>query len=405
MTRFAYKAIPTGRGGAGVIDGALDAPDEGALRERLRGQGLIPIEIKVVGGMAGLRQSLTRSGLRRADAAWFFRTLHMLLAGKAPIESALSTMHELAPRDRVREACGQVRESLRSGESLADAVEKTPGLADRHHLALLRVGHESGRLEHTVALIERSIDTREHIRRTVTGRLVYPAILVVVAIIAVWLLASFVIPRFAETLADVGATLPLSTRITLAASKWLIWIMPLLLIGGAALASLRSISLPPVWRARIDRLSLRAPIVGSLIWHGQGAVLTDTLATMIEGGGDVLDGLEQSARALKSTTLRDRLNAARGRVREGDDLGKALTDLEVVPPIAAAVVQIGIRSGDLVGALRRASRVCLEKQEELTGRLLTLMEPAVILILAGVVGWVIYSLIAGILTVNDLGAL
>jgi len=404
VTRFAYRAIPSG-GSAGVVAGRLEASDEQSLRRRLRDEGLIPLEIQPVGALDALRTLLGgRGGVGRADQAWFFQTLRRLLGGKVPIESALATMETLAPNPRLTAACSEVRDALRSGGSVAEAVERVPSLANAQHRALLRVGHESGRLEHVVGLIDRSITTRSRIRRTVIGRLTYPAILFVVAILAVWFLASFVLPRFAETLQSAGAELPLSTRATLAAAEWLIWIAPIALLGGAVFAMSRPLSRMPALRRRVQEWALRVPVVRQLVWHAQGGIVAETLATILEGGGDLLVGLEQSEEAVSLDPIRERLSAVRKRVREGEDVGLALEEERVMPPMVAALVRVGVQSGDLAGGLRHASELCLEKQEDLTARLLTLLEPAIILLLAGVVGWVVYSLVSGMLTINAMGA-
>ncbi len=410
MTRFAYKAIPAGAGvagaaAAGVVAGRLEAADETSVRESLRKQGLIPVEVRPLSAIDAMRGLFRRRGAKRAETVWFFQNLRRLLDGKAPIETAISTLRELAPTPRIAQACGDVREALRGGASLADAVEKVPGLAGPQHLALLRVGHESGRLRHAVELIDKSIETQRRLRKTIASRLVYPVILLTAALGAVWFLSTFVIPRFAGALEATGATLPMSTRVTLVAAKWLVWILPPAIALLAVLLATRSIALPPEARRRLDRWSLGWPVVGPLRWHAQAGMAADTLATMIEGGGDVLAGLEQSERALGSEVLRERLRLARRDVREGADLGEALERHGVLPPMPATIVRVGMKSGDLVGSLRRASDLCAERQEETTGRLLTLMEPGIILLLAGVVGWVIYSLVSGMLTINDVGGL
>ncbi|TVQ31705.1 MAG: type II secretion system F family protein [Phycisphaeraceae bacterium] len=387
--------------------GRLEASDEKALRERLRMQGLIPIEVRTLSPFDALRSAgAFRAGAgraRRSDSVWFFQTLHQLLVGKAPVESALATMEELAPNPRLKKICADVRNGLRGGDSLADAVDRAPGLADAHHMALLRVGHESGRLEHVVSLIVHSLETSRRVRKTVAGRLIYPAILLIVAVAAVWIVSSVVIPRFMPALEALGAELPPSTQITLAASRWMVWILPPLILLGAFAISSRAFRLPDGVRQRIDRWSLRAPIFGQLRWHSQAGVIADTLATIVEGGGDVLIGLEQAERALTSDMIRDRLSQARREVREGVELGEAMDKHRVLPPMVGAIVRIGMRSGDLVGSLRRAANLCVEKQEETTERLLTLMGPCIILLLAGVIGWVIISLIAGITAVHDIG--
>lgn len=152
-------------------------------------------------------------------------------------------------------------------------------------------------------------------------------------------------------------------------------------------------------------MMMRLPIIGGLIWHAQAAVITDTLATMIEGGGDVLAGLGQAQEVVSSPAVAERLSAARKKVREGADLGQAFSEERVIPPMISAILQVGIRGGDLVGGLRRCTQACLERQERATERLLVLMEPAVILLMAGAVGWVVYSLVMGMLAMNDLGGL
>jgi len=403
VTDFAYTAIPLANAAAGSVTGRRAALDERALRDELRRQGLIAVDVRPVRVGDALRARLSGERLRRGEGAWFFQTLSLLLANNVPVESALATMQELAPRDRLARACADVREALRGGASLAEAVEKVDGLAGPQHLALLRSAQETGRLDHAVALIESSIAARERLRRTMVGRLVYPAILLVTAVIVVWLLATFVIPRFAETLQTLGADMPLATTITLVGARWMVWALPALFVLGALAAWVGPGVLNQAQRRAIGSAALRTPLVGSLIWYTQGGLVADILATTIAGGGDVLAGLKQAEDVVPSVALRERLARARKEVREGGDIGDAMRRHGVLPPVAAAIVQAGARSGDLVGVLRRASAVCAEKQDQLAQRLMTFMEPAVILFMAAVVGWVVYSLISGMMAINEAG--
>lgn len=407
MTQFSYTAVGLQSASGGLVAGRAEAADERSLRDDLRKRGLVVVEVRPVRLADALRASLNRDRLRRSDSVWFFQTLRMLLGGSVPIESAMTTMHDLSPNPRLQRACAEVREKLRGGASLADAVQGASGggLASAQHLALLRAGHDSGRLSHVVALIDASMATGERIRRTLTGRLIYPAILFVAAIGAVWFLATFVIPKFAGTLQSLGGELPLSTRMTLVGARVMVWVGPPLIVGLVALYFMRGSLLSAKTKADLSRLLLRIPVIGGLIWHGQGAVITDTLATMIEGGGDVLAGLGQSQDVVSSPAIAERLGAARKKVREGIDLGQAFSQEKVLPPLIGAVLQVGIKGGDLVGGLRRCTQACLERQERATERLLVLMEPAVILVMAIAVGWVVYSLVMGMLAMNDLGGL
>lgn len=407
MSAYAYKAVPARGGGASAqVTGSLDASTESAARDQLRERGLIALEVRPESAGDAFKALVrSRDSVTRKESAWFFRTLYRMLVSKAPIESALTTMEELATTDRMRAACAKIRDTMRRGEPLHDAVESVPGLATPAIVSLLRVGHDSGRLERTCGLIDRSIRTRERLRRAVTGQLTYPAILFVAAVAAVWFLSWFVIPRFASTLEGVGARLPWSTQFTLTASHVLIWAAPavILLVAGAVWS--RGAWLPERLGRWWGAQSLKLPIVRTLVWTSQSAVACETIGTMIDGGGDILASLELAEDAMSSEELRSRLAEARRMVREGHDLGDALHECRVLPPEADAIVRIGLRSGDLPEALETATQRCLEEQEALTDRLTTMIEPAMILCMAGVVGWVIYSLISGMLSINDIGAL
>lgn len=405
MTQFSYTAVAIQSAGSGLIIGRAEAVDERALRDDLKQKGLIAVDVRPVRLMDALRASFNRERPRRSDTLWFFQTLRMLLAGSVPIESAMTTMHELAPNIRLKRIAADVRERLRGGAPLADAVAASPGLSSAQHTALLRAGHESGRLAHVVALIDSSLAMGERLRRTLTGRLIYPAILFLAAVGAVWFLATFVIPKFAATLESLGGELPLSTRLTLSGARFAVWAAPPLIAGVMIAYFMRASLLSAGAKARLSRWMLRAPVIGGLIWHSQAAVITDTLATMIEGGGDVLSGLGQAQDVVSSPAIAERLASARKKVREGIDLGQAFAQEKVLPPLVQAMLQVGIKGGDLVGGLRRCTQTCLERQEKSTERLLVLVEPAVILLMACAVGWVVYALVMGMLAMNDLGGL
>lgn len=405
MTNFAYRAIPVSSAGAGAVIGTRSAADEASLRSDLRTQGLIAVEVRPVSLIDALRGAMGKERLRRSDSVWFFQTLRAMLSGKVPIETAISTMRDVAPGKRLVRATGDVREALRGGASLADAVAKCPGLAANQHLALLRSGHESGRLEHAVALIEQSLTLGEKTRRMLINRMIYPAMLLIAAVLAVWFLATFVIPKFAETLTALGGNIPWQTRITMTGSKYAAWLLPPLLIGVVAVWKLRGVIVTPALSRRLSALALRTPLVGTLVWHHQGALIADVVATMIEGGGDVLSGLERAGDVVSSPEIRERLDAARRGVREGTEIGEAFHAQGVLPPMMAAIVRVGMKSGDLVGSLRRASEAGVARTEAVSSRLLSLLEPGVIAFLAAAVGWVVYSLVSGMLAMNDAASL
>ncbi len=401
--RFAYTAIPISNAGASAVEGMRDAMDVQALRDELRRDGMIAIRVRPVRIGDAVREALSPDRIRRSDSAWFFSTLSTLLAAKVSAESALGTMQELAPSARAGGACRDVRESLRGGSTLADAVAGVKGLASAAHVALLKSGQASGRLDHVVGLVDRSIAAGQKLRRTVVSRLIYPAILMLAAVLALWFISTWVIPKFRETLEALGGEMPAVTEFTMAAAGVIMWAAPVLIVVAVAAYGLRGMWLTGRLREGVSRRALGMPVVGPLVWNSQGALVSDMIATMLEGGADVLSGMEQAQEVATSPEIAARLSAARKRVREGDDVGAALKEEGVLPPMAAAVVQVGIRGGELVSGLRRATGICLERQDRVTQRLLTLMEPAVIVFLAGTVGWIVYSLVVGMMAMYETG--
>ncbi|MEM8834388.1 MAG: type II secretion system F family protein [Planctomycetota bacterium] len=405
MTQFSFRAIPLERRTGDVIDGVREASDVDSLRSALREQGLVMLSARPLHVADAIRARLRRDRPRSSDGRWFFSTLRTMLASKVPIESALGTMSELAPGPRVRAVCDKVRGELRAGRSLPEAIASIERLAQPHHLAIIESGSAAGRLDHAIELVDAQLARSEALRKTLVARLTYPVILLIAAVGVVWFLATFVIPKFAETLSAMGGEMPGATALTLAAADHVVWIVPALFVVVLLLAGARDVLLGPAGKRRVSALVLKTPIVGDLVWHAQSAIVADIIATMIEGGGELLAGVDQAVGVVRSPVLAERLRAARDAVSAGADIGEAFSEQQVFPPMCAAVVRVGVKAGELGPALRRASLMAGERQEALTQRLLTFMQPAVVLLLAGVVLWVVYSLIIGMLAINDVGTL
>ncbi|RMD66537.1 MAG: type II secretion system F family protein [Planctomycetota bacterium] len=404
--RFAYKAVAA-QGGAqrrGFVQGVEEAVSVEALRRQLRSRGLVVVQAKPAGkGVAGTwRRGQGR--LRAAERLWFFQTLAQLLEGATPLEEALATMQELAPSPRARSACEAVRQRLRSGESLAQAVEAIEGLAPPQQAALLRVGAATGDVARAARLAAEGLVRRRELAQAAWAKLTYPAIVLTAALGAVWFLSVFVVPRISQTLRSLGAELPWMTRATLGVAQAAVWGAPALaaLVVAAVVAWRRGWA-PPRLRAWLGRRLLEAPVLRDMLWAGQAALACDTIASTVAGGGDVLEGLRLAGQSLGLEALQRRFHEALTLVREGMDVAEALRRTRALPPLVEAVVRTGVRSGDLEGAFARASRVAAQRQREATERFVTFLEPATILALAAVVGWVIYSLVAGMLTIYDLG--
>lgn len=407
MTEYQYRAAPARAAVAAALRGRIEAADEVAARRALRDQGLVPIEVRPVAFAERLRLGgRQRGAVGNADRLWFFRTLDRFLSRSAPLEEAVSASVELARTPPVKAAAQRVLEQLRQGRSLADACQSVPGLVLPRHAALLRVGHASGRLPRAAALVASSLESSARMRKQIAGQMIYPAVVLVTAFICVWILATIVVPRIAEQLNALGTELPAATQVTLAGTRAFVWVGPLLLLllAGAYMSWRRGV-ISVSAKERVQVLAWRIPVWRDLLWNARGGAAVETVATLLEGGGELLEGLELAVDAAGDPVISKRLLAARSRIREGADPAEAMALAAVLPPEPAAVLRIGSRSGDLTGGLHAAARTCGEQRETLAGRLTTLINPAVMLLMGAVVGWLFYSLLAGMLAINDAGTL
>ncbi len=406
MTEFSYRAAPAHAAAAAALRGRIDASDETAARRLLREQGLVPIEIRRVAAAERLKLGLGSSGVSSSDRLWFFRTLDRFLSRSAPLDEAVSAAASLARTPSLRSSSERVLERLRQGDSLADACAGVAGLVSPRHAALLRVGHASGRLPKAVSIVSGSLVSAAKLRKQIVGQLIYPAVVLTASVVCVWILAVVVVPRIAEQLSSLGTELPASTQYTLAGTRIFAWAGPvaaLVLVG--FVAAWRRDVVAPAFKARVVRWSWRVPVWREYLWNALGGSAVETIATLLEGGGELLEGLDLARDASGDPVMAKRLAVARSRIREGADPGTALNDAGVLPPEPAAVLQIGSKSGDLGGGLQSAAQECAAQREVIAGRLTTLINPAVMLVMGTVVGWLFYSLLAGMLAMNDAGGL
>lgn len=399
MTTFSYTAISLGPGGR-ATNGELEAPSESDLKAQLRARGLLMLRATPHGPARRLK---TRPNVRSSerDVRWLFETLSALLDGAAPLEQAVESMITLAPNGRLRETALHMHTRLREGATLDDALGSASVVLAPRYGALLRVGHHSGRLAHCVRLVHESLETRACLRHALIGRMLYPAILLLAALAALWGIAAIVLPRFALTLESLGGQLPWATGATLAAAEILVWAIPAALLVVAILGFTRRRWMTPSMRAAISRRVLRLPILGPAIWNAQALALCESLGVMLEGGADLAHSIDHAQHVLDSREIAARFERASKDVHNGVEFGQALASHDVLPPLTLVTLRAGCESGDLSGALRRATSACFERQERVAQRLMTLLEPAMIVFLATIVLWIVYALLTGMLAMND----
>jgi general secretion pathway protein F len=403
LTSFQYKAAA--RSGE-LASGQLQALSLTDAVSRLQDQGYVPIQVRAAEAARAPRSprwQLTRRRIRTNDLTAFTQALSTLLAAGIPLDRTLGALAMTCGNPALREVVEDVQARVREGTGLAPALAAHPRVFPQLYLSLVRAGEASGALEAVLERLAGHLERAQEVRETITSAMIYPVVLVLVAVSAVLLLLAYVVPQFAQLFADVGEALPLSTRIVVASGELVrdygVY-LALAVAGGVALfwAALKR----PKWRRRLDALLLRAPLLGELLGRISTARFSATLATLLGNGVGLLEGLRIARAVVTNAVLDERLERVTERVREGSRLADALEEQAAAPALAVQMIRVGEESGELEAMLQRVAGVYERELQVGLKRLLSVLEPALILGLGLVVGGIVLSILVAILGVNEL---
>jgi general secretion pathway protein F len=405
MPAFSYVAIDAeGRTRRGVVE--AEAPRQ--ARAGLRSAGLVPIEVAAVDGEAappGTRRLFARARmrLRSGELAILTRRFAMLLEAGLTIEQCLDALIEQAHGESTRRILAAVRAEVLGGQTLAASFERYPSSFPETYRALVRAGEHSGELSAVMVSLADYLERRQATRQSAGLALLYPAIVAAVALCIVVGLLTYVVPQVVEVYAQSRQTLPLLTRMLLWASEALqgrlVYAAVFMVVLAAALRlAYRREGVRKRWHARL----LRLPLAGALVLGLDTARLASSLAILTGGGVPLLQALSASARVVKNLALREAVEHAQQRVREGTSLQRALAGSGLFPPIFIHLVASGEASGRLAHMLAQAGRQ-QEVENDARIRLLTgILEPALILAMGALVLLIVLAILLPIIEMNQL---
>lgn len=400
MATFDYVALDlAGRTRRGLIR----AVDETAALGQLERRQLAPVKIAPVAAKPPSAAALgLGAGLGAKDRSMFTRQLATLTT-VSTLEEALRTIALQADKPRLKQIIGEVHTAVLEGYRLSDALGRPAKAFPPLYRAMVSAGESSGALPTILDRLADLLEQQQQVRAKITTALVYPIVLAAVACLVVAALMIFVIPKVVEQFDSMGQTLPLLTRIIIGLSTGLQnfgWLIAFgLVVGGVAFArGLRH----PGFKLRIDRALLRAPLLGRLIRDVHAARLARTLATMIASGLPMLEGLILTAGTVRNAVLRQAMDDMIAAIREGGALSVAMRRADVFPPVLIYMTASGESSGRVETMLSRAADYLEREFDTFTATLLSLLEPAIIVLLGGVVATIVLSILLPILQINTL---
>lgn len=406
MSGFSWRAAaPSGE----VLAGEMRAPSTAAVRSRLRERGLHPVEVRDreesepgEGSRGGLvtRDLGGLTGAGRELPLRLARELAGLLAAGFSLDQALGMLETVL--DGRSDLLSDLRDRVRRGEAFSDALAAHPERFDEFYVNMARAGEEGSVLAEVLDRLATHLEERAEIRRRIATALVYPAVMTVVGGVAVAVLLLLVIPKFAGILEGAGRSLPLSTALVLGASDaasdlW--WLWPGLLAGGAA--GLYRWRETAEGRMTTDRWILMLPLIGALRRQVLTARFARTMGTLLESGVDFLAAARATEATVTNRALRSLFREAREDVRRGEPMAGAFGRSPLVPDGAVQMIRTGEESGRLDTLLHRVADIYDRKARERTERLVSLLEPGLVLFFGVVVGFVAYAMLAAILSINE----
>ncbi len=401
MGAFEYTALDDrGREKSGVLEG--DAARQ--IRQQLREQGLTPLSVEAVQQReARNKRSLFQRGISSTDLALITRQWATLVRSGMPIDETLATVSKQTEKPRLKSMMAAVRSRVLEGHALADALADFPHVFSDLFRSTVAAGEQSGHLEIVLERLADYTESRQQLSQKMMLALIYPALLTLVAIAVVILLLAYVVPQVVQVFENIGQELPALTRGLIASSEFVqnygAGIFFVLLIAGVAFAySLKSHAV----RFRFHQLLLVMPLIGRLVKGLETARFARTFSILVASGVPVLDGMRISAQVMNNLPMREAVDAAARRVREGSGIHLALESCGYFPPMTVHLIASGESSGNLEDMLERAAGGQEREMETLISGLMGLFEPLLILSMGAIVLVIVLAILLPIFDLNQL---
>lgn len=391
MAIYSYQAF--GKDGK-KIAGTIDASTLQSAKEKLSKQGIYPISVVLSSPEAALPwyKKLFMPKISVKEKILFTRQLMVLLKSGVPLLQALELLVEQF-EGTLRIMLVNIKDEVKEGISLADALKKYPKIFDNIYVQLVRAGEASGKLEIILERLALYLERRAEIRKRVRSALTGPVIQLVVAVVVIGVLLYYVVPSMVDNFASSGQQLPASTKILLALSSLLttyLWLIALLLI--LFIGAYRWWRSTPSGAQTVDRLKLRLPIVGYFARTSAIVQFCYTLGMLLEGGVNLAESLDIVVNIVDNTMLAAALKEARDKIIKQGKIAQYLKQTNIFPLIAIYLINTGEQSGQLDQMLLTVAKNYEEDLGEYADSLSAKLGPALLIVMAVVVGFIIVSL-------------
>src|SRR5216684_7626518 len=366
--------------------GEVEAPDEASVQQRLRAMALANVKIKKKAMQFSFKLPGI-GGISQKDLVIFTRQFATMIDAGLPLVQCLDILGTQLDNLAFREVLMKIKNKVESGSTLADALGDHPKVFDTLYVQLVAAGEIGGILDTILNRLAQYIEKNEKLKSKVKGALLYPSVVLIVAVGVTVVLLLFVTPTFEKMFKDFGGAMPAPTQIVIDLSKWLqhnIIYMIVVLIG--VVIGFRAYLNWPKGREQWDAFVIRTPIFGPLIRKVAVARFTRTLGTMISSGVPILDAMEVVAKTAGNSVVEKAIRYTKEKIEEGKTIVQPLAETKVFPPMVVQMIGVGEATGAMDQMLTKIADFYDDEVDAAVNALTSLIEPVMMVFLGGVVG-------------------
>jgi len=367
----------------------IDAPSREEVVAQLRRQRMSVVKVDE----ESAKKSKTKGSIKMRDIVIFTRQFSTMINAGLPLVQALDILAKQTENKVLSEVTRAVVFDVESGHTVADALAKHPNAFSDLYVNMVAAGEAGGILDTILMRLATFMEKNDALVRKVKGAMIYPGVIMSVAVIAICVLLIFVIPVFENMFGSVGLALPLPTRIVIGLSRFLkgYWYLIGAAIGGTFFMVKRYYATPN-GKLQIDKAMLKVPVLGDVLRKSAVSRFTRTLGTLISSGVSILDGLEITAKTAGNRVIQDAIMASRASIAGGDTIAAPLQKSAVFPPMVISMIAVGEQTGGLDEMLSKIADFYDEEVDAAVSGLLSLLEPIMIVFLGVVVGGMVVAM-------------
>jgi general secretion pathway protein F len=382
-----------------VIEGVMEASSEDAALDRLKNAGVIPIRLAVNTKDGGRKKIGLKS--RKRNLLTFTTELSALLTAGLPLDRALNILSAISESKEMKDIVRSILTSIREGNSFSEALRKHPHVFPVLYINMIRAGEAGGVLGPVLDKLNEFLETSNELRDHVVSAMIYPAILGVTGGISIILLLTFVLPRFSVIFSELGGSLPITTQVLLAFSGALrvYWWMGAVCAGVIGFA-FRMYVRSDAGSLRWDAMKLK--LMDDIIRKLETARFCRTLGTLLQSGISVLQALNNARDVIGNRIVALGIDRVSKGAKEGRGIAGPLVEANVFPPLALSMIKVGEETGQLDLMLLRVAGTYEKSLKESVRRFVGLLEPAMILTMGLVIGFIVISMLMAIFSITDL---